>query len=103
MSGQDFNRYRTLQPCVQGAIHFAHAACSEQRLDLVRPESCARDQCHRPWRLYLRNPIVFECRIDPGDFAFHSLAMLYVGDWISKVLDSEVFLLLVLVLKEKPL
>jgi len=43
MSGQNFNRYRALQPCIEGAIHFAHAARPEQRLDFVRPEFCARD------------------------------------------------------------
>src|SRR5580704_17716 len=86
MNRQNFNRDRALQPGVERAIHFAHAARAEERLDFVRAESCARDQCHRPWRLYLRG---YECS---GNLS--SSAAPAQGDGsILKMLDSEVFLI----------
>jgi len=41
MLGKDFDRDRTIEPCVNGPIDFAHAARRNERCDVVRPETTA--------------------------------------------------------------
>src|SRR5580698_5559761 len=60
MSRKDLDRYGTLQPGVASAIHLSHTACAKRGLNLIRPESRTWKQCHRQWRLYLRNPFLLE-------------------------------------------
>ncbi len=46
MLWQNFNGYIAPEPRFPGAIHFAHAARTERRLNFIRPESCARGEGH---------------------------------------------------------
>ena len=45
--GQDLQRDVAIQLCVARAIHLAHPACAERRLNFVGTELCARRQRHR--------------------------------------------------------
>ena len=45
-SGQDLDRYVTIQLGVSGAIHFAHATRTKRREDLIWAEFVARGQTH---------------------------------------------------------
>jgi hypothetical protein len=40
--------YISLQPCVAGAVDFAHPACAERRRDLIGPKLCAWSE-RRKW------------------------------------------------------
>jgi len=46
MTRQDFDRDRAIEPRVTCAIHLAHAARAERRLNFIRAKFCARDQSH---------------------------------------------------------
>ena len=43
---KDFDGYSTVEARIVGAIHFAHSACTDRRLNFVGPELRARGQCH---------------------------------------------------------
>ncbi len=42
---QQLDRHQTIEPGVAGAIHLAHAAGTDLRLDEIAAESCARQGC----------------------------------------------------------
>ena len=48
MRGKNLDGDDALEPCIQRAIHLAHAASSKRGLDLVGSEFGASDECH-PW------------------------------------------------------
>src|ERR1700688_5050662 len=53
MGSKNLNGNGSIQAGVPGAIHFAHAACSQRRLDLIRPEFHARGEGHGWATLYV--------------------------------------------------
>src|SRR5450755_2092449 len=52
MGSKNFDRYRSIEADIAGAIHLAHAARSQRRLDLVRAKLGAGSQCHQCAELY---------------------------------------------------
>lgn len=49
MRRQNLNGHIAPQPRVASTINFTHAARSERRLNLIRPEFCARGEAHVGW------------------------------------------------------
>jgi hypothetical protein len=43
---QHLDRHVALEPGIAGTIDLAHAACAEQRANLVRADTRAECQCH---------------------------------------------------------
>src|SRR6266478_2715900 len=54
MCRKNFYGDTAIKTDITGAINLAHAACTDGRLDLIRPEHCARRKWHRePAGLYV--------------------------------------------------
>jgi len=54
MDGENLDRHRAFQSCVTGAVHLTHPPGAQRRLNLIRPEFCARGECHPCAPLYSR-------------------------------------------------
>jgi hypothetical protein len=56
MGSKNFDRYGSIKADIAGAVHLAHAARSQRRLDLIRAKLAARGESHQCAELYPASP-----------------------------------------------